>query len=96
MIIGGTAIDLTATISSSENATSSSPTAYLNTSTPGRVRQTLGGVGRNIAETSWRIGAPTVFISAIGLDAGGEWVERKLDELGMVGWICDTLTEGWV
>ncbi|MFQ6016494.1 MAG: carbohydrate kinase family protein, partial [Anaerolineae bacterium] len=39
------------------------------TSNPGRVKVSIGGVGRNIAENLVRLGVPTTLLSAVGNDA---------------------------
>lgn len=41
-------------------------------SNPGRVRNSFGGVGRNIAENLGRLEVETVFLSVVGDDAGGD------------------------
>jgi pseudouridine kinase len=41
------------------------------TSMPGRVRVSVGGVGRNIAENLARLGLPTTLLSAVGDDEAG-------------------------
>ncbi|RUP43731.1 hypothetical protein BC936DRAFT_136804 [Jimgerdemannia flammicorona] len=75
MIIGGIVFDTTATISS--KAPSLSPTSFLNTSSPGTVRKSIGGVGRNLVETVWRLGVPVVFVSALGNDPETQELLRK-------------------
>jgi pseudouridine kinase len=46
--------------------------ASLHTSNIGRMRQSVGGAARNVAEALARLGVATRLISAIGLDADGE------------------------
>ena len=79
MIVGGTAIDITSTL----DPLISKSTSYFNTSSPGIVRQSIGGVGRNIAETSFRLGVNPLFISAIGSDLNGNWLKTKFEKIGM-------------
>ena len=79
MIVGGTAIDITSTL----DPLISKSASYFNTSSPGIVRQSIGGVGRNIAETSFRLGANPLFISAIGNDLNGNWLQNKFEKIGM-------------
>ncbi|GAB4436213.1 MAG: PfkB family carbohydrate kinase [Anaerolineae bacterium] len=54
----------------------------LGTSTPGRVRVSVGGVARNIADNLARLGEETVLLSAIGKDGSGQ---RILNNAGQVG-----------
>ncbi|CAG8458470.1 5751_t:CDS:10 [Rhizophagus irregularis] len=58
-------------------------TDYVKTSSPGTIRQSIGGVGRNIAETSFRLGVNPLFISAIGNDLSGNWLKTKFEKIGM-------------
>ncbi len=50
---------------------------------PGRVRLTLGGVGRNIAKNLALLGAEVTFISAVGDDEFGRWLQRDLSGAGV-------------
>ena len=59
MIIGATNLDITSTLYS----TTTSP---IGTSSPGHVHQSLGGVGRNIAEAVYRTGGGGRLCSTIG------------------------------
>lgn len=58
LVIGGTVVDICAKIDTAEN--------YMHTSNPGKVTQTLGGVGRNIAEACSRTGGNPHFLSVVG------------------------------
>ncbi|CAG8471190.1 1301_t:CDS:10 [Paraglomus occultum] len=78
LTVGGAAVDITAT---SLNVT-------LETSTPGKIRTSLGGVGRNIAETVHRLGVKSVLISTVGDDLLGRWF---LDETRKIGMCMDEL-----
>lgn len=51
-------------------------------SNPGRVKITLGGVGRNIAENLVKLGIGTKLISAVGEDIYGQ---KVLDEARLIG-----------
>lgn len=62
MIIGGTVLDITAKINTTPN------TEFLSTSNPGTVIQSLGGVGRNVAEACHRTGGNPLILSALGSD----------------------------
>lgn len=56
----------------------------MHTSTPGHVRQSLGGVGRNVAEAAWRTGANVKLVSVVGDDLAGESVKQGLKSISMV------------
>lgn len=66
----------------------------------GQVRQSAGGVGRNIAENLARLGASTSFITVLGLDAHGEWLAKRSREVGVdlsgVVWTRDGPTSTYV
>ena len=79
MIIGGTALDFTGRI---ETLGSTSKIMY--TSNPGTLTQTLGGVGRNIAEACFRSGGNPVLVSVIGKDMIGRVCLDAMNALGMV------------
>ncbi|ORE07589.1 Ribokinase-like protein [Rhizopus microsporus var. microsporus] len=65
LVIGGVALDITSTVSPSVKS------SVLYTSTPGKITQTLGGVGRNIAEAAMRTGARVRLVSVVGDDLAG-------------------------
>ncbi|ORE22282.1 Ribokinase-like protein [Rhizopus microsporus] len=65
LVIGGVALDITSTVSPSIKS------SVLYTSTPGKITQTLGGVGRNIAEAAMRTGAKVRLVSVVGDDLAG-------------------------
>ncbi|TPX35252.1 pseudouridylate synthase [Synchytrium microbalum] len=75
VIIGGTALDFTGKIDADTNP--------LYTSNPGIATQTLGGVGRNVAEACLRSGGNPVFVSAVGDDMVGRHCLDKLNSIGM-------------
>lgn len=77
-MIGGIALDITATVGKSFGA------SILHTSTPGHVKQSLGGVGRNVAEAAWRTGANVKLVSVVGDDLAGESVKQGLKSISMV------------
>lgn len=71
-------MDITATVGKSFGA------SILHTSTPGHVKQSLGGVGRNVAEAAWRTGANVKLVSVVGDDLAGESVKQGLKSISMV------------
>lgn len=54
----------------------------LSDSNPGRIKLTMGGVGRNIAENLVRLGIPTKLISVLGEDVYGK---KMLDHANQIG-----------
>ena len=52
-------------------------------SNPGRIRMTLGGVGRNIAENLVHLGAPVKLITAIGEDIYGKKMLEHANTIGL-------------
>ncbi|KAL1934843.1 hypothetical protein VTP01DRAFT_7025 [Rhizomucor pusillus] len=87
LFIGGVALDITATVSRN-HAQHLSP---LYTSSPGSLKQTLGGVGRNMAEAAFRTGINTLLVSAVGNDVSGKTVKYQIKALGMDTKYLDTL-----
>lgn len=77
--MGGIALDITATAVKSATLPS-----VLHTSTPGGLRHTLGGVGRNVCETAMRAGATAHLVSITGDDMQGKIVRQSLKDIGMV------------
>lgn len=71
IVIGASGVDI--------KGRSSDP-LQMGTSNAGSVRQTVGGVARNIAENLARLEVPTILLSAVGQDSSGEmlmaWTER--------------------
>lgn len=55
----------------------------LNTSNPAEIRQSLGGVGSNVARAAHLMGADVKLCSAVGSDLGGKAVLEALTEAGM-------------
>jgi pseudouridine kinase len=55
----------------------------LHDSNPGYMKQSLGGVGRNIAENLARLSVETHLISVIGNDEAGDWIRRASAEIGL-------------
>src|ERR1700734_3188612 len=95
MIVGSSAIDISAQVT----ATTTGDTALcLQSTSPGAVSMTLGGVARNIAEASHRIltsrssqpSTATMLVSPIGDDAFGRVL---LDEMQRIGMRTDGLTQ---
>jgi pseudouridine kinase len=52
-------------------------------SVQGRIRASVGGVGRNIAENLARLGVPTVLLSAVGEDRSGHRIMTQAFEVGV-------------
>jgi pseudouridine kinase len=53
------------------------------TSTPGAIRVSVGGVGRNIAENLARLGERVVLLSAVGDDGSGRRILQQAGECGL-------------
>jgi pseudouridine kinase len=53
------------------------------TSTPGAIRVSVGGVGRNIAENLARLGERVVLLSAVGNDGSGKRILNQAAECGI-------------
>jgi len=53
------------------------------TSTPGAIRVSVGGVGRNIAENLARLGERAVLLSAVGDDDSGRHILQQAGECGI-------------
>lgn len=47
----------------------------------GNVRQSFGGVGRNVADALSRLGVDTKFISAVGQDSHAAWFETHCSHM---------------
>lgn len=73
VIIGGSNIDLKGYTDSYIN----------NTSNPGQIMESLGGVGRNIAENLAILGREVVFLTAVGNDHYGEKIIEDTAEAGV-------------
>ncbi len=58
-------------------------TIQAGTSTPGTIRVSVGGVGRNIAENLARLGEPVVLLSAVGDDGSGRRILQQAAECGI-------------
>ncbi len=74
IVIGGTNIDIIATATTA---------VKMYDSTLGNVRQSHGGVGRNVVENLARLGVPVTFITVIGEDAAGRATRDTLSSLGV-------------
>ena len=74
VVLGGAVVDLV-----------SQPSRPLihGTSNPGVVKQTFGGVARNVAEALARLGTVPVFVSAVGQDASGAALRAALTAVGV-------------
>ncbi|KAM3579492.1 hypothetical protein VKS41_007948 [Umbelopsis sp. WA50703] len=83
MVIGGTVMDITSTFSVESGVDIVAPPSFLYTSCAGVVRQSLGGVGRNVAEAAYRAGSDTLMVSAVGDDLASNMIMEGLAEIGM-------------
>jgi len=54
-----------------------------NTSNPGSIRISVGGVARNVAENLARLGGHVVLLSAVGADRSGQRVRQQAAEAGV-------------
>ncbi|KAI8096817.1 Ribokinase-like protein [Halteromyces radiatus] len=88
LVIGGVALDITATASTNTN---NGIQSLLHTSTPGIVRQTLGGVGRNVCEAALRTGTSSILYSAIGNDLAGSTILKGMTDMNMDTSLLDVL-----
>lgn len=52
-------------------------------SNPGRIIQSPGGVGRNVAENLARLGENASLISMVGMDASGDWMIEQTQHSGV-------------
>jgi sugar/nucleoside kinase (ribokinase family) len=77
LVVGGCAVDMTATIAPTKSAIGRS-------SYPGRLIQTLGGVGCNIARVAHQCGLTTALVSVTGDDLNGDWARQMLEDAGIV------------
>jgi pseudouridine-5'-phosphate glycosidase/pseudouridine kinase len=74
LIIGGSTVD-----------TIVNPSALIpGTSNPGSIKQSYGGVGRNIAECLARLECSPHFISAVGDDSSGTELKKYAMQIGIV------------
>lgn len=74
VVLGGANVDLT--------GQSSAPFIAAD-SNPGSLRQSAGGVGRNIAENLARLGHNVSLISLVGRDPGGDWLSERIRLAGI-------------
>ncbi|KAF7306884.1 Indigoidine synthase A-like protein [Mycena indigotica] len=74
MIVGSSAVDITAQITGKDSVGSTSP---------GQVRFGLGGVARNVAEACHRLGQPPILVSPLGDDAWGALLRDQTKAIGM-------------
>ena len=74
VIVGGVNIDI--------GGRSSAP-LVAGDSNPGKIRSSLGGVGRNIAHNLALLGAPVKLVTALGTDDGARRIEESCVALGI-------------
>ncbi|KAJ3300446.1 hypothetical protein HK104_000504 [Borealophlyctis nickersoniae] len=83
-IIGGTVLDITAKWTRETHSTRDQGVkSILGTSFPGKVLQTAGGVGRNIAEACFRTGGAPRFFSAVGADLAAQMLLDEMRQIRM-------------
>ncbi|KAI8059482.1 Ribokinase-like protein [Gongronella butleri] len=75
IVVGGVALDITATTHSVKG--------FLHTSTVGTVKHSLGGVGRNVCEAAHRAGARSILLSAVGDDMPGHSLRQGMADMHM-------------
>lgn len=79
IVMGGAVVDLVAKPNEGQDL-------IQGTSNPGRISESDGGVGRNVAEALGRLGASPILFTAVGNDSLGRAIVRRLeDECGVVG-----------
>ncbi|RHZ74182.1 hypothetical protein Glove_227g84 [Diversispora epigaea] len=87
IIVGGAVVDITSKLFPVERlGPFENPDKidhYLDTSSPGLIKKSIGGVGKNIAEIIFRLGLNPIFVSAIGYDDFGEWITTEFQKIGM-------------
>lgn len=74
VIAGGCAVDVTATVAGPMQR---------GTSNPGKVLQSVGGVGRNVMSAAMATGARCLLISSVGEDLFGSFVISQLRQAGV-------------
>lgn len=74
LVIGAAALDLKGRPASDLQAANCNP---------GIIRQSFGGVGRNIAENLARLGLPTVFLTVLGYDSAGMQIYDTMTAAGV-------------
>lgn len=86
VIVGGTVLDISSHFTRSGEATAngSDIMPVFGTSHPGTCTQSLGGVGRNIAEACYRTGGNPIFLSVVGGDVAGDGLLQEMAADGMV------------
>ncbi|KAF2455348.1 Indigoidine synthase A like protein-domain-containing protein [Lineolata rhizophorae] len=88
LVAGALALDYTCTFTpftSLPSAPTISPSPQLRTSNPSIIRQTLGGVARNVARACHLLGTPTRLVSAVADDLAGLVAKAELARQGMDG-----------
>lgn len=74
VVLGGANVDLTG---------QSSAAFRSGDSNPGTLRQSAGGVGRNIAENLARLGQSVSLITLLGRDPNGDWLSERIRLAGI-------------
>ena len=72
--VGGTTVDFHAEVNGA---------IRMRSSNPGQFSMSPGGVARNIAENSARLGLPTALLSWVGTDILSEWVLERTQTVGV-------------
>ena len=100
LVAGSVAVDLSCDITSSQNdGIAVQPKLY--TSNPATIRQSLGGVGRNVASTLKYLQVEPRLCSVVGNDAAGSLVTEMLQDQGLATsgirrLECDTHTAQYI
>lgn len=81
LVAGSLAIDLSCDYAPPEGAKSTSP--ELQTSNPAAIKQSLGGVGHNVAIVANRVGSAVLFCSVLGDDLSGRAALSALEKEGL-------------
>jgi hypothetical protein len=79
LIIGGSVLDITSKLDRHIQTE-----ALIGDKHPGKIIETLGGVGRNIAEACHRTGGNPLFLSVVGDDLLGTSILKATSEMNMV------------
>ncbi|KAI8820469.1 Indigoidine synthase A like protein-domain-containing protein [Fimicolochytrium jonesii] len=79
-VIGGSVLDISARFGGATNADG---TPVFGESHPGKCVQSLGGVGRNVAEACHRTGGNPLLLSCVGRDVAGDGLIQEMAAVGM-------------
>lgn len=94
IVAGALAVDFSCDYKPFANSRSSAKSPELHTSNPADIRQTMGGVGHNIAKTAHLLGEHVQLLSAVGDDLCGKSAMATLQDEGMDTGGIQTLAGG--